>query len=194
MYTLVFIHTVFLIATIKSHNLANAAALLIAAITILLTRSKYLSDALWSMKTILLDWIIGMVMMVILTCLDLILDRKYLGLLVSYFCAANIVGVALMKVCEALWRVKHGNNNPQLIEIHFVHNLKASVATLRSLGVNFLLYCCWIQVYIVYDKICNSGGIATWQVSFIIGLWSTLLVYLLPIAAQPIDTPQRQQS
>jgi len=115
---------------------------------------------------------------------------------VSYFCAANIFGVAIMKVCEALWRVRFGNNT-QLIEIHFVHNLKASIATLNLLGMNHLVYCCWIIVYIIFDKAFNgrmAEEIAEWQVSFVVGLWSTLFVYMLPIAAQPLDAPQRQQS
>lgn len=171
-----------------------APPLLIAATTIGLVYSKYLADALWSAKTILLDWIISMIMMVVLTCIDLLLDKKTLIILVSYFSAANIFGVAIMKACETLWKM--GYNSAQTFEVHFVHNLRASIPTLKSLGVNHLLYCCWVLVYILAQRVLSEpeGVIQLWQLSFVVGLWSTIFVYLIPIAAQPLDAPQRQQS
>jgi len=177
-------------------------ALLVCVFSVVLLNSNYVADGLWSVKTILLDWVLCMTLMLVCACVDLTHQTKYISLLVGYFCAANIFGVGIMKCCEYLWNWKASlyPNLPHPV-LHYVHNLKASLLIVQSMDIGPLVFCCWVILYLLIKKpteIVDSGygndDFANWHVSFVVGLWSTLLVYLGPIASQPLQSPPREQS
>lgn len=191
-----------------SHNITTSHMVIglgIVLITYLLCRYQYAAEVMWSTKTIVVDWLVCTVLIVVTACIDILGGKQYLILALSYFCSSNILSVIVMKGCEALmrWRSPHG------ARAKYIHNLNIPLHVIPSLHVEQLLIISWMLVFILWGRaeqylsLPNGGGVAKWQLYAATGFWSSLFAYLCPIIADkhpvPYQTPQelaekRQQS
>eukprot|EP00026_Physarum_polycephalum_P012791 Phypoly_transcript_13123.p1 GENE.Phypoly_transcript_13123~~Phypoly_transcript_13123.p1 ORF type:complete len:265 (+),score=19.69 Phypoly_transcript_13123:173-967(+) len=161
--------------------------LAIASITYFLCKYQYYADAVWSVKTIVIDWLVCTSLLVILTCVDAIKGSQYLILAVAYFCSSNIFSVAVMKACEFLmtWRSPIGAPFAK-----YIHNLSVPITALSSLHLGQLMVVAWTLVALLWRRMEEHGGSATgWQVMAAGGLWGSLYCYICPIIANKNPTP-----
>jgi hypothetical protein len=166
----------------------------IAVVTFLLCQFQYAADVVWSVKTIVIDWLLCTSLLVILTCVDALQGKQYLILAVAYFCASNVFSVMVMKACETLmvWRSPIGAPCAK-----YIHNLSIPITLLPSLHVGQLLLVAWALVLILWGKAVDptlSHGVAGWQVMAASGLWGSLLCYVCPIIANKNPTPYQPSS
>jgi len=166
------------------------AALMIGVVTVsvLLCHVLYASEVVWSIKTIVIDWLLCTSLLVILSVVDALKGKQYLVLAVAYFCASNIFSVMVMKVCEALmmWR------SPGAPCARYIHNLSIPISVLPSLHAGQLLAVAWALVLILWSKAVDpmiSPGVAGWHVMAVSGLWGSLFCYVCPIVANKHPTP-----
>lgn len=171
-------------------------------ITYLLCNQKYISESLWSTKTIVLDWLIVTVLIIVATCVDIIYETRYLGLAFAYFCSANIISVVVIKLAEMV--LKRRSPTPPCPRGKFIHNLVVSRTVLPSLHVGQLLVVSWALTFILLHRMeFFYQDIPTWHFMIVTGLAGSLFLYMFPIVAdknpQTYYTPQelavkRQQS
>ena len=159
------------------------------AVTWLMAHVQYAADAVWSVKTIVVDWLVCTSLLVILSCVDALQGKRYLILAVAYFCTSNIFSVMVMKVCEMLmiWRSPRGAPCAK-----YIHNLSIPITVLPSLHAGQLLAVAWALVLMLWGKAVDpslSAGVHGWQVMAASGLWGSLLCYVCPIIANKNPTP-----
>jgi len=178
-----------------SNNITSAhlAFLLGAATTTyLLCRYRYAAEALWSAKTIIIDWVVCTMLMIVFACIDVLQEKQYLVLALAYFCSSNVVGVIVMKGCEAVMKWRSPRGSPR---VKYIHNLAIPIPVIPTLHVEQLLAISWTLVFILLGKaehflsLPNGGGVAKWQLWAATGFWGSLFTYMCPIIADKNPAP-----
>lgn len=169
-----------------------AIGLAIILITIILCHSQYAADVLWSIKTIVIDWLVCTFLVIITAVIDAIQGNQNLVLVMAYFCSSNIFSVVVMKACETLlkWRSPEG-----VPCARYIHNLSIPIPLLPSLHVGQLLTVAWILALLLVGKIeyfFNSENVNTipgWHLMAASGFWGGLFCYMCPIIANKNPAP-----
>jgi len=190
-----------LVQQLLSHNITNFHLCLgcVAVLaTLLLCKYQNAADTLWLAKTIVVDWIICTVLIVVCACVDVLSENQFLGATLAYFCSSNILGVLVMKSCEALMKWRSPPNQPCA---RYIHNLIIPIHMLPSLHLKQLLALLCTMLFLLWARagyflaLPNGGGVARWHLVAATGLWSSLFAYMCPIIAdkQPVPyyPPQR---
>lgn len=186
-----------------SHLVFGLGAILF---TIFLCRYQLAAAVVWSAKTIIFDWVVCALLIVIASCIDMVFEQQYLLLTLSYFFSSNFLGVGVMKGAEKVMRWRSPSGSPR---VKYVHNLAIPIPVIPSLHMEELLVISWTLVFILLGKaeyflsLPNGGGVAKWQLMAATGFWGSLLAYMCPFVADknpvPYYTPRelafkRQQS
>jgi hypothetical protein len=176
------------------------------ALTFLLCRYQYAAEALWSTKTIVIDWLVCTVLIIVAACIDVLMGKQYLILALSYFCSSNILSVVVMKSCEKIMTWRSPQGSPR---VKYIHNLAIPSPAIPSLHTPELLTITWTLAFILAGKaeyflsLPNGGDVAKWQLLAASGFFGSLFTYMCPLIADknpaPYYTPQelaskRQQS
>lgn len=158
--------------------------------TLLLCQFQYLADVVWSIKTIVIDWLVCTFLVIITAVVDALYDNHHLVLVIAYFCSSNILSVVVMKTCEALlkWR------SPEGPHARFIHNLSIPIPLLPSLHVGQLLIVAWMFVLILaakfeYFYFYKNEVIPGWHLMAVSGFWGGLFCYMCPIIANKNPAP-----
>lgn len=184
------------------HLLFGLGALLI---TFLLCKSQYAAEALWSTKTIVIDWLVCTVLIVVCACWDVTQGTQHLVLALAYFCSSNILSVMVMKCAEGIMRWRSPTGSPRAT---YIHNLTIPRTVIPSLHTEELLTISWMLVFILIGKAEHflslpNTAVPKWTLLAATGLWGSLFSYMCPLIADKNPstyyTPQelamkRQQS
>ncbi|KAM9958422.1 hypothetical protein ACTFIW_001287 [Dictyostelium discoideum] len=65
----------------------------------------YLADKFWLIKTIIVDWIISAILLIIFSITDLLKNQSNVYSVISYIFGSNILGFGTIKIQEFLWNL-----------------------------------------------------------------------------------------
>jgi len=164
----------------------QAATLVFVIITHLFTSYlKTPSEWINTFKTLWIDWIILIPFFPIFSFLDLILHTDTFFPLLGYWLGATFYALGIVKLSELVWRSSFDTSKLKSQDLMtFVHNININRSTWNRIHVGELLICVWI-VHLLFASWIHQHyfELERWHISFVIGSFSSLLLYLGPIAA-----------
>jgi len=95
----------------------------------LLGNNVYLADKLWMMKTVIIDWVLAVVFLIVTGISDLSNKQNNFFLVLSYIFGANILGYGVIKVCEFFWNYRSKCDATQNAETQNQENVEFDTDT-----------------------------------------------------------------
>ncbi|KAF2077977.1 hypothetical protein CYY_000701 [Polysphondylium violaceum] len=87
-------------------NAVIATQLGLIVVFALLGNNVYLADKFWMIKTVIIDWVLAVILIIVTGISDLSNKQNNFFLVLSYIFGANILGYGVIKVCEFFWNYR----------------------------------------------------------------------------------------
>jgi len=161
-------------------------------IHILSCHNAHTSRFLCDFKTIWIDWLLSILLFPIFGFWDILKGTDMFSTVVGHFLGANMIGVGIVKAAEFFWRWK--SQQPKISEpkpdLTLVHLMKIPHHVFPTVHAYELIMCSHIMFYFLLTSLSMNGVVEMWKISFLVGMWSTVVCYLGPIASKAILTPE----
>eukprot|EP01116_Phalansterium_solitarium_P004248 TRINITY_DN15198_c0_g1_i1.p1 TRINITY_DN15198_c0_g1~~TRINITY_DN15198_c0_g1_i1.p1 ORF type:complete len:255 (-),score=5.88 TRINITY_DN15198_c0_g1_i1:167-931(-) len=151
------------------------------------SRHRATVEFLNTSKTVFFDWLLFPLVTVFVGIGQLLNGPAYFFPFLAYLLGSNVVALSLAKLAEQAWLYFQ----PATGEImHFCHLMAIERSSWREIRFQQLLLACWLVGLLTAEKLSVCWSIVeNWQVAFLVGLGSTIVLYIAPIAVGGALTP-----
>lgn len=173
--------------------------LVLLAVHAIIAHWKLSSEYTNTFKTLWLDWVFLVPLFPVFAFSDLLLKTELFYSVLGYFCGANFYGVSLIKSAEWTWtqhsRTPQGGTTTTQQWMTFIHQIKVTPLSWQRLHFQQLLLCLWcIGMLFGTEMLDVWQSVERWQLAFSVGAFSTICLYLGPIAAGAALSPSELEA
>jgi hypothetical protein len=181
-------------------------ALIVVVSHLFISHWKTTSESLNTFKTLWVDWFLAIPLFPLFAFSDLLLKTDIFFALLGYWIASTFFSVGTLKASELIWKYMYSeiypvpsqedvtldpNKNPISMSkisaatvdyMIFIHRTSILKTTWKKLGLDQLIFALWL-LYFLFGHWVLLQEFEIWQLTFIFGSLSSLLIYFGPLGA-----------